>query len=112
MCRCQVCLASKIHNVIHMSDQLQADTPAARAKARLRTFVKIGLYFLKYVGLFFLGIMVGGGIVLKNPMPDKKSLQQISELTKEKSALLEQLKKPIQAAPSKDLITKDSVVLP
>lgn len=95
-----------------MSEQLQADTPAARAKARLKAVLIIFASFLKYVGLFLLGIMVGGGIVLKNPPEDKKALQKIAELTKEKAALVEQLKKPVQAVPSKDLITKDSVMLP
>lgn len=112
MCRCQSCLAVKRHNVIHMSEELQADTPAARAKARLMSLLVFFLYLFKYVGLFFLGIMVGGGIVLKNPPADKKALQQVTELTKEKELLTAQLKKPVQVAPSKELITKDTAILP
>ena len=92
MCRCMLCLAVKKHNVLHMSENLEADTPAKRAKARLSVLLVIFVAFLKYVGLFFIGIMVGGGIVLKNPPEDKKALQQIQILTKEKKDLADIVK--------------------
>lgn len=112
MCKCQNCLAFKKHNRIAMSDQLQADTPAARAIARLKSVMWLCLSFVKFVGLFFVGIMVGGGIVLRNPPQDKKAMQQIVELKKENQAISSELQNVTKMSPAKNLIVKDTINLP
>jgi len=113
VCKCQFCLAACKHNFINMSEDLQADTPIKRAKARLHTVLMFGLAFLKYVGLFFLGIMTGGGIVLRNPPEDKQAKKQIQELV----VANENLKKDVQkvksfSAPNPEVIVRDTVLLP
>jgi hypothetical protein len=87
VCKCQNCLANIKHNWSKMSEDLQADTPASRARARLMSVVKIVVAFFKYVGLFFIGIMTGMGIVLKNPPEDKAAKKQIFELVAENDSL-------------------------
>lgn len=113
MCKCQKCLAAKKHNFSNMSDDFQADTPVARAKARLQTVVIIFLAFLKYVGLFFVGIMVGGGIVLKNPPEDKVAKKQIAELQAANNSLLIDIKNIKSLSLPKDaVVVKETVLLP
>ncbi len=54
-------------------NNIPESTPADRALGRLNV-IKLFFYAcLKYLGLFLLGIFVGMGIVLKNPMPSKKA---------------------------------------
>lgn len=113
MCKCQKCLAATKHNFSNMSDDFQADTPAARAKARLQAVVIIFLSFLKYVGLFALGIMVGGGIVLRNPPEDKAAIKQIAELKAANDNLLGDIKKiKSLATPKTEIVVKETVLLP
>ncbi len=96
-----------------MSESLEADTPVKRAKARLNVLLVVFIAFLKYVGLFFLGIMVGGGIVLKNPPQDKKALQQIQILTKEKNDLNDLVKsKKMITQPAAGKVEVPTVVFP
>lgn len=97
MCRCRLCSSNKLHNInyiICMGDEIvNPDNPIGRAKARLHSLLKYFFFLLKYVGLFLLGIIVGMGIVLKNPMPDKKSLEKIQVLEKENKELKSKLEK-------------------
>lgn len=95
-----------------MSDELQADTPQARAKARLMSLLYVFVAFLKYCGLFFLGIMTGGGIVLKNPPEDKVARKQIVELTKQNESLKKDLTQIKSASvPSDKPVEKQTVNL-
>lgn len=95
-----------------MSDDLQADTPQARAKARLMSVLYIFVAFLKYAGLFFLGIMTGGGIVLKNPPEDKAAKNQIVELKQQNENLKKDLLQIKSAAvPNDKPIEKQTIYL-
>ena len=112
MCKCQNCLAMNKHNWSNMSEELQADTPTTRARARLMSVVKIVFAFLKFAGLFFIGIMTGMGIVLRNPPEDKTAKKQIVELVAENDQLKKnvlQIKNSNQ--PSDKLIEKDTLFL-
>lgn len=112
MCRCQNCLVINKHNWNNMSEELQAETPIARARARLMSVVKIVFAFLKFAGLFFIGIMTGMGIVLRNPPEDKAAKKQIVELVAENDQLKKnvlQIKNSNQ--PSDKPIEKDTLVL-
>ena len=112
MCKCQNCLAGNKHNFDNMSENLQADTPQARAKARLMSLLYIFFAFLKYCGLFFLGLMTGGGIVLKNPPEDKNAKKQIVELTQQNENLKNDLLQVKNAnKPNDKPIEKLTVVL-
>jgi len=112
VCRCQSCLAINKHNWSNMSEELQAETPIARARARLMSVVKIVFAFLKFAGLFFIGIMTGMGIVLRNPPEDKAAKKQIVELVSENDQLKKnalQIKNINQ--PNDKPIEKDTLVL-
>ena len=113
MCKCQNCLAHDIHNFIYMADNLQVETPADRAKARLMSVYRLFLGFLQYVGLFFTGIVVGGGIVLKNPPVDKSALKQIDTLIAENQNLKDKFASSESGfVASKTPIVKETVILP
>ena len=59
-------------------NNIPESTPVDRAFGRLNV-IKLFFYAcLKYLGLFLLGIFVGMGIVLKNPMPSKKSDTEVN----------------------------------
>jgi len=117
MCKCRLCSAHKLSNINYISfmgDQIiNPDNPVDRAKARLLSFFKYFLFLFKYVGLFLLGIIVGMGIVLKNPMPDKVNLAKIAVLEKENKELKEKLIKNINEKPDGNdkLVEKDAIVI-
>lgn len=113
VCKCQSCLAIQKHNFSNMSDDLQADTPVSRAKARLQAVLVVCIAFLKYVGLFFVGIMVGGGIVLRNPPEDKVAKKQIAELKAANESLTKDIKTiKSLAKPNESVVVKETSLLP
>jgi len=117
MCKCRLCTTHKLANINYISfmgDQItNPDNPVDRAKSRLLSFFKYFLFLFKYVGLFLLGIIVGMGIVLKNPMPDKVNLAKIAILEKENKELKEKLTKNINEKTNGNdkLIEKDAIVI-
>lgn len=60
--------------------------------------------FFKYVGLLLLGVVVGAGVVIKNPPQDTQLVKKMRELEVENNTLKIQLSKP-------EFITKESIVI-
>lgn len=95
-----------------MSDNLQADTPVSRARARLMSVVSILISFFKFAGLFFVGIMAGAGIVLRNPPEDKAAKKKIVELMAENDSLkVKSVDIKTINQPSDKLIEKETIVI-
>lgn len=117
MCKCKNCLSHKLSNINYISfmgdEVVNPDNPVDRAKARLQAVLKYFFYLLKYVGLFLLGIVVGMGIVLKNPMPDKVGLEKIAILEKENKDLKSKLEKKLvdNSTIQDKIIEKNSIVI-
>lgn len=92
-CRCKLCECVSLHNmkweVKMVTDStgegknIPDSTVQTRAMGRLNAIKLFFKAFLKYIGLFLLGIFVGMGIVLKNP-PSSKELQDKIKKLEEK----------------------------
>jgi hypothetical protein len=70
--------------------------------------LKVGSFFFwlfKYVGFFLLGILVGMGLVLRDPMPNKAQDAKIKELEQQNVELKKQLSKNVD----KNLNQKDEI---
>jgi hypothetical protein len=81
------------------------DNPVQSARMRL---LKVGSFFFwlfKYVGFFLLGILVGMGLVLRDPMPNKAQDAKIKELEQQNVELKKQLSKNVD----KNLNQKDEI---
>ena len=69
-----------------------ADDPSSRAAQRMYTIFSFFLGLARQICIFFFGIFLGLGIVLRNPPEDKKSLERIEELEMQNSKLSAKLK--------------------
>jgi hypothetical protein len=87
------------------------DDPVLRARARLMSIVWFFVGLLKYVGLFFVGIIVGMGIVLKNPLPNKEQQKEINLLKKENEELRSKLVNVDLPVKNPDVKDKNSFVI-
>jgi len=76
-CRCMSCRHIILHNYKNIGDlmessgngdKIQTSDPVTRAIGRLNALKLFGWAVAKHLGLFLLGIFVGMGIVLKNPI--------------------------------------------
>ncbi len=94
------------------NDVSTLENPVQSARERLWNVAKFFLGFLRYVGLFFLGIIIGMGIILKDPLPSKQQQIKISQLEKENSDLKTKLNKQFIDDKSKpDQVIKNSFVI-
>lgn len=115
MCNCQLCSKLKIHNVHYINymanDLSSLENPVASAKQRLWKIFEFFLGLLKYVGIFFLGIIIGMGIVLKDPVVNKKQQIKIETLEKEIIDLKQKINNSKVEVPQNNIILRNAVVV-
>ena len=94
------------------NDVSTLEDPVKSARERLWEIAKFFLGFLRYAGLFVLGIIIGMGIILKDPLPSKSQQIKVTQLEKENNDLKSKLSKNLGEDKSKtDLIIKKSFVI-
>lgn len=69
-----------------------ANDPGSRASQRMYTILSFFIGLARQAGIFFFGIFIGLGVVLRNPPEDKKSLEKIAILENENKVLSGKLK--------------------
>lgn len=116
MCKCKLCADSNLLNFYYINymanDVSTLENPVQSARERIWNITKFFLGFLRYVGFFFLGIIIGMGIVLKDPLPSKQQQIKISQLEKENNELKSKLtKQVVDDKNQKDLLIKNSFVI-
>lgn len=92
-CICKFCTDVQIHNLTMKNDnnQFLFEVPnTVKTEATSFNFFEFTLLFIRSVGMFVLGIIVGAGIILKNP-PSNVDLEKVEILKKENSDLKNQL---------------------
>lgn len=67
------------------------ENPVQSARTRLLKFGSFFFWLFKYVGFFLLGILVGMGLILRDPIPNKIQEAKIKELEKQNVDLKKQL---------------------
>jgi hypothetical protein len=65
--------------------KIEEGTVQTRALGRLNALKLFGFTLLKHAGLFLLGIMVGMGIVLKNPPTNTELINKLKQLEAQES---------------------------
>ena len=95
-CVCKNCLQTKLHNVRFMSDIPPiGPLPNTEKKENIfGNFFQTGLVVFKSVGMFFLGIIVGIGIVLQKPMDEgaKASIDILKKQNEDLKKILDDVK--------------------
>ena len=92
-CVCKFCTNVQIHNLTMKNENHEYLFEAPNtSKVELPSFnfFEFVLLFIRYVGMFVFGIIVGAGIVLKNP-PIKIDGENLEILKKENNDLKNQL---------------------
>jgi hypothetical protein len=64
-------------------ENIKASDPSSRASGRINALKLFAWAIAKHLGLFLLGIFVGMGIVLKNPINTKKDVSDSLDNTKQ-----------------------------
>jgi len=91
-CKCFNCRHIVFHNYKNIGDLMESSgngeniktgDPSSRASGRLNALKLFAWAIAKHLGLFLLGIFVGMGIVLKNPINSKKDVSANSEDNKQ-----------------------------
>ena len=95
ICNCLLWGEVKLHNInwgeIMSLNQtgdgakIEEGTVQTRALGRLNALKLFGFALLKHAGLFLLGIMVGMGIVLKNPPTNTELINKLKQLEAQES---------------------------
>jgi hypothetical protein len=116
MCKCSNCSEGNLLNfyyINNMTDELKTlENPIESARKRLWGIVTVVLGLLRYAGLFVLGIIIGMGIVLKDPLPSKEQQIKIAQLEKENTELKNKINKVQPDSKNKDaVITKEAFVI-
>ena len=93
------------------NDLSSLENPVASAKQRLWKIFEFFLGLLKYVGIFFLGIIIGMGIVLKDPVVNKKQQIKIETLEKEIIDLKQKINNSKVEVPQNNIILRNAVVV-
>jgi hypothetical protein len=88
-----------------------SNTPQDRSYQRFFSLASFVWGLAKNVGLFFFGIFLGLGIVLRDPPPDKKNLAIIEQLKDENKTLKASLKNQEVAKPPVFGEIKNGVVI-
>lgn len=110
MCKCELCnnvifLNKNIESQVIMSDTNNEKSNQVKLNIQ-PLFAILGLFYtmLKYIGFMFVGLIVGAGIVIKNPPQDTALVKKLQELEKENNNLKFKLTQD-------EFVTKESVVI-
>jgi len=96
VCECEPCNAVQLYNieVLYMEHTENGSntihpksTPEYRATGRLTALKQFFYGLVRHVGIFLLGIIVGMGLVLKNPPENMVMIKKLEVLEKDKKTL-------------------------
>lgn len=95
-CVCNNCQKATIHNFMAEDQNVETQPASQRAetKTSMQTFVSVFNNLAKQTAIFVFGILIGMGIVLKDP-PVNKDLQNINNSLKAEKELLSKEKAEI-----------------
>lgn len=111
MCQCKICSNIIFLNRNKESRAIMADNTSDTSNESLKinlkplmTVFQLGYTLVKYVGLMFVGLVIGAGIVIKNPPQDTVLVKKLRALEEENNNLKIKLTQP-------EFVTKESVVI-
>lgn len=95
-CVCKNCTCHKIHNLLMVAEKTEVEKPHANSLAQPAvhnwgSLLNGLLVFVQSAGMFVIGMIVGAGILMKDPMPNKIMQEKIDTLQKENVELKKSL---------------------
>lgn len=90
-CNCINCKNGKIHNLMaedqNVEPEITLDTD--KAKQSFHKFMSFVIFLARKMGIFIVGLVIGMGVVLKDPPIDKK-LTDINQVFKQENIVLKE----------------------
>jgi len=115
MCKCSYCAKSNLFNFNYINsmenDVSTLENPVQSARERIWKIFLFFLGFLRYVGFFVLGIIIGMGIVLKDPPASREQQLKIVQLEKQNAELKAKIENKFNDKSAPDVSIKNAFVI-